>query len=326
MIPSRVAITVGEPAGIGADLLLQLIQIPQPIIPVVFADFRLLEARAAVLGLPIRLHPWMGESAVLAPGGLYGVDVPQTGSLAPQVIDLTNVPHILTALTEASDACLRGDLSALITGPVNKAAINAAGISFVGQTEWMATHCGVDIPVMMLASASLRVALVTTHLPLAKVPAAITAERLTTIITTVAGDLSRYFGISQPRLAVCGLNPHAGEQGYLGQEEQTIINPCLAALRLKGLQVTDALPADTLFVPEIAKDYDAIIAMYHDQGLPVVKTQGFGHVVNITLGLPICRMSVDHGTALTLAGTGKANSDSLQTVFNLAAQLSNHAR
>lgn len=318
----RVAVTVGESAGIGVDLLLALIQQPQPVMPVVFADFRLLEARAACLHLPLKLHPWTGERSLLPLGELYGVDIPQTGNFAPQHPDLRNVPQLLEALTEATSACRRGDMDALITGPVNKAVINAAGTPFIGQTEWVAACCGVDASVMMLASESLRVALVTTHLPLAKVPKAITAERIEAVVKTVAHDLTRFWHLPQPRLAVCGLNPHAGEQGYLGTEEQTIINPCLAALRLAGIDVTDAMPADTVFVPDMAKQYDAIIAMYHDQGLPVVKAQGFGAVVNITLGLPICRLSVDHGTALSLAGTGKASSESLQTVFNLAAKLS----
>lgn len=319
--PLRLAVTVGEPAGIGADLLLALIQQPQSVIPVVFADFNLLAARAVCLGLPLKLHPWMGTSALLPSGELYGVHIPQAGSLAPQHPDPHNVPQILAALNEATDACLRGDMDVLVTGPVNKAVINAAGTRFTGQTEWVARCCGVDAPVMMLASETLRVALVTTHLPLSNVPSAITPARIETVINIVAHDLTRFWGISQPRLAVCGLNPHAGEQGYLGIEEQTIMNPCLALLRQEGIDVTEAMPADTLFVPEIAKNYDAIIAMYHDQGLPVVKAQGFGSVINITLGLPICRLSVDHGTALSLAGTGKACSDSLQTVFHLAARI-----
>jgi 4-hydroxythreonine-4-phosphate dehydrogenase len=359
---SLVAVTVGEPAGIGADLLIALLQMPQLIIPVVFADFRLLAARAACLGLPLKLHVWTGERALLPLGELYGVDIPQAGSLAPQTVDPLNAAQVLAALSEATYACMRGDVDMLITGPVNKAAINAAGTPFIGQTEWVAACCGVEAPVMMLAipfgfqaatalpfrmlgrscptgtlaplrapcrnmksfgyDKPFRVALVTTHMPLAQVPGAITASRLASVVKTVAHDLTRFWGIVQPRLAVCGLNPHAGEQGYLGTEEQNLINPCLEALRAEGINVTDAMPADTLLVPEMAKDYDAIIAMYHDQGLPVIKAQGFGSVVNITLGLPICRLSVDHGTALSLAGSGKASSDSLQTVFNLAAQLS----
>lgn len=315
-----VAITVGEPAGIGADLILQLIQTPQPILPVIFADIRLLQARAATLGLSCQFKPWMGRAESLALGEAYVVNIPQAGTLTAQILDVANAPQIVAALTQAATACLRGELSALITGPVHKANINDAGIAFTGQTEWIAHCCEIAEPVMMLASETLRVALVTTHMALAKVPSAITRERLMYVVKTVAHDLTRFFHITQPRLAVCGLNPHAGEQGYLGTEEQTIINPCLATLRAEGFDVSDAISADTLFVPDIAASYDALIAMYHDQGLPVIKAQSFGAVVNMTLGLPICRLSVDHGTALSLAGTGMAKLDSLQTAVNLAAK------
>lgn len=319
-----ISVTVGEPAGIGADILLTCIQHKQSVIPVVFADFRLLKARATLLNLPLTIHTWQGQKKALPLGELYGVDIPQTGSFLPGELDINNVAQVLASLTAATEACLRGDMAALITGPVHKAIINDAGIVFSGQTEWIAKLCQIDMPVMMLASETLRVALVTTHVPLSQVPVFITETRLNKIITTTAADLTRFFGISKPRIAVCGLNPHAGEQGHMGMEEETIINPSLTKLRAKGLDVTDALPADTLFVPSFARQYDAIIAMYHDQGLPVIKAQGFGHVVNMTLGLPICRLSVDHGTALSLAGTGQAKDDSLQTVFNLAAKLSQH--
>ena len=326
---ARAAVTVGEPAGIGADLLLALIQKPQPLLPVVFADFRLLKARALALDLPLTLHAYEGQTTVLPLGELYGIDLPQAGSLAPGSIDTANVPQILASLDAATDACLHDNFATLITGPVNKAAMNASGTVFTGQTEWIARHCGLDLPVMMLASDTLRVALVTTHLPLASVPDAITASRLASVVRIVAHDLKRFFGITAPKMAVCGLNPHAGELGYLGTEEQTIINPCLTTLRQEGLNVSEAMPADTVFVPNIAKAFDAIIAMYHDQGLSVIKAEGFGRTVNMTLGLPICRLSVDHGTALSLAGTGQANANSLQTVFQLAATLAqsgSHAR
>lgn len=319
-----ISVTVGEPAGIGADILLTLIQRPQVIIPVVFADFRLLKARAQLLNLPLTLHEWQGQQEVLPLGELYGVDIPQAGGFLPGELDVNNVAQVLASLTAATNACLRGDMTALITGPVHKAIINDAGITFSGQTEWIAKLCEVNVPVMMLASETLRVALVTTHVPLSQVPALITERRLTQVITATVNDLTRFFGIAKPKLAICGLNPHAGEQGHLGKEEEDIINPCLAKLRAKGFNVSDTLPADTLFVPSFARQYDVIIAMYHDQGLPVVKAQGFGSVVNMTLGLPICRLSVDHGTALSLAGTGQAKDDSLQTAFDLAAKLSQH--
>jgi 4-hydroxythreonine-4-phosphate dehydrogenase len=219
------------------------------------------------------------------------------------------------------DGCLSGEFSAMVTGPVHKAVINQAGFPFTGHTEYIAARCGGGYPVMMLMSPGLRVALVTTHLPLSRVPAAITRDLLETVINIVHADLVSRFGIPAPKLLVCGINPHAGEQGYLGHEEQDTVEPVIRALRSRGLDLTGPVPADTAFTPDSLQGVDAVISMYHDQGLPVLKSRGFGEIVNVTLGLPVIRTSVDHGTAFSLAGTGRAKAGSLKAALDCAGTL-----
>jgi 4-hydroxythreonine-4-phosphate dehydrogenase len=236
-------------------------------------------------------------------------------------LNTANADYVLESIKIATQGCLSGQFQAMVTGPVNKAIINQAGHNFSGHTEFIAELCDQAFPVMLLANEKMRVALVTTHLPLAKVSEHITAIRLEKVITIAASDLTRRFGITRPRLLVCGLNPHAGEQGHLGDEEINIIIPTLNSLRETGLLITGPVPADTAFTPDSLRDIDLVIAMYHDQGLPVLKSHGFGDTVNITLGLPIIRTSVDHGTALDLVGTGKASSSSLSNAIHQAITL-----
>lgn len=310
------AITVGEPAGIGPDIVVQLLQklLPTPVI--VIGDPRHLQQRAAQLSLPLTVRSWDGSSAMAhEPGVAVMQEVLLTGTVIPGQLNPAHVPYVLNMLRQASDLCLAKKVKGVITGPVHKAVINEAGMAFSGQTEFFAEQCGVIKPIMMLANEHLRVVLVTTHLPLAQVPRHVTHDAIKTTIEVTAHALQQQFGIREPRLLVCGLNPHAGEQGYLGREEIDIINPCLRQLREQGLHLSDALPADTAFTPEHLATADAVVAMYHDQGLPVIKSQGFGDTVNITLGLPILRVSVDHGTALHLAGTGQARVDSLWAAY-----------
>jgi 4-hydroxythreonine-4-phosphate dehydrogenase len=233
---------------------------------------------------------------------------------------------VLRTLERAADGCLAGEFDALVTGPVHKSVINDAGIPFSGHTEFLAARCGGAHPVMLLAADSLRVALATTHLPLAEVSRAITRERLQRVLRILDHDLRARFGLPQPRILVCGLNPHAGEGGHLGREEIDVIGPALESLRAEGLELVGPLPADTLFTPRHLQHADAVLAMYHDQGLPVLKYAGFGHAVNITLGLPIVRTSVDHGTALELAGNGRAETGSLQAALELAANIVQRSR
>lgn len=316
------ALTAGEPAGIGPELCLQLAAEKRDSAVVVVASQPLLEDRARLLGLDVTLHPWQpgmaprkgaGELSVLHVGGCVSL---QAGKL-----DTANSRYVLETLTVAANGCLEGDFAGMVTAPVHKGVINEAGIEFSGHTEFLQELCGVERVVMMLATEELRVALVTTHLPLKDVPAAITPERLTQVATILDADLKTFFGIEQPRILVAGLNPHAGEGGHLGREEVEVIEPTLEKLRADGLQMVGPLPADTLFTPHWLDDADAVLAMYHDQGLPVLKFQGFGRAVNITLGLPIVRTSVDHGTALDLAGTGKADAGSLHTAIRMGEQM-----
>ncbi len=322
-LPLRLALTPGEPAGIGADICLQLAQSDCPAQLVVFADPNLLAQRAAQLGLSIRLQmfdraydpePHRGGTLKVQPVALKA---PVTaGTLNP-----ANADYVLETLRQATRACLQGDCAALVTAPLHKGVINQAGIPFSGHTEFLAAQTHTPQVVMMLATQQLRVALVTTHLPLADIAKAITTERVEQIIRILHQDLRERFGLQQPRILVCGLNPHAGEDGYLGREEIDIINPLLERLRLEGMQLRGAVPADTAFTQDSLAHTDVVLCMYHDQGLPVLKQAGFGEAVNITLGLPIIRTSVDHGTALTLAGTGKANISSLQQAVTIARQM-----
>jgi 4-hydroxythreonine-4-phosphate dehydrogenase len=247
--------------------------------------------------------------------------VPAAESVIPGKLDARNARHVLALLDRALEGCRSGEFLAMVTAPVQKSVINDAGIAFTGHTEYLAERLGVARPVMMLAAGNLRVALVTTHLPLARVPAAISSAAVMETIRTVAAELRNRWRIARPRIVVCGLNPHAGEGGHLGDEEVRIIGPAVDALRREGLDLLGPAPADTAFTPRALQGVDAVVAMYHDQGLPVLKAAGFGHAVNVTLGLPIVRTSVDHGTALDLAGTGRADSSSLAAAIDMALAL-----
>jgi 4-hydroxythreonine-4-phosphate dehydrogenase len=304
-----IAVTIGEPAGIGPDLCVRLAERASPIRLVAVGDLELMRARGRRLGAGVAFVPYArGES--LRPGGFPVLSVPVGAPVVAGELDPRNARTVLRTLQIALDGCLSGEFSAMVTAPVQKSVINAAGIAFTGHTEFLAERTHTPKVVMMLvggaARDTLRVALVTTHLALAAVPAAITMSEVTSTLRIVAADLRSKFGIASPRIGVCGLNPHAGEGGYLGREEIDVISPVIAALRKEGLDLTGPLPADTVFVPRIAATFDCVVAMYHDQGLPVLKHASFGHGVNVTLGLPIIRTSVDHGTALDLAADNAA--------------------
>ena len=318
----RIALTPGEPAGIGPDLCVQLAQTGHAVELVAIADPALLQQRAALLGLPLVLESYAPQTppSPQRPGVLTVLPVPLAAAARCGQLDPANAPYVLRTLAQAADGCLSGRFAALVTGPVHKGVINDAGLPFTGHTEYLAGLCGGQ-PVMLLAVSGLRVALATTHLPLARVSAAITPELLRRVITVLDRDLRRRFGIEHPRILVCGLNPHAGEGGHLGREEIEVIGPTLEALRSEGLELIGPLPADTAFTPPQLERADAVLAMYHDQGLPVLKHLGFGRAVNITLGLPIIRTSVDHGTALELAGTGQASGGSLIAALDTAVEL-----
>ena len=322
--PQLFALTPGEPAGIGPDLCLLLAQQAQPKPLIAIASRELLAQRAGQLGVAVELiavGPDAWPDTPSAAGSLYVWDTPLAAPVQPGQLDPANAPYVLETLTRAGRGCLDGQFAAMITAPVHKAVINQAGIPFSGHTEFLAELTHTEQVVMMLATRGLRVALVTTHLPLKDVAAAITAERLTRVTRILDHDLRSKFGIARPRILVCGLNPHAGEGGHLGREEIEVIEPTLERLRGEGLDLVGPLPADTLFTPKHLERCDAVLAMYHDQGLPVLKYKGFGAAVNITLGLPIIRTSVDHGTALDLAGSGRIDSGSLQVALEHAYQM-----
>ncbi len=327
---SRLAITPGEPAGIGPDLCVQLAQEAHGAELVAVADPGLLMERARRLGLPLHLEEadLARPPAPQAAGSLKVLPVQAPATVSPGRPTAANAPYVLETLRLAARGCLEGDFAALVTAPVHKGVINEAGIPFSGHTEFLAELAGVPRVVMMLATPGLRVALVTTHLPLRAVCDAITPQRLTEVLRITHRGLRRDFGLARPRLLVCGLNPHAGEEGHLGREEMDIIIPVLETLRGEGLALEGPLPADSLFIDRYLETADAVVAMYHDQGLPVLKHMGFGRAVNITLGLPFVRTSVDHGTALTLAGTGRASVASLalavDTALGMAAQRARH--
>jgi len=319
----RIALTPGEPAGIGPDLAVMIASMPGDVSPIAVADPALLRERADRLGLPLKIRPvdpGKGEPWPPEKGTLDVIPVPRSapticGKPAP-----ANAGYVLETLRVAADGCTNGRFDAMVTGPVQKSVINDAGYHFSGHTEFLAERVG-GHPVMMLTTSGLRVALVTTHLPLAEVARHITHERLTRIARILDGELRSRFGIEAPRILVCGLNPHAGEGGHLGREEIEVISPALDALRAEGLDLVGPLPADTVFTPDRLPGTDAVLAMYHDQGLPVLKHVGFGQAVNVTLGLPLIRTSVDHGTALDLAGTGDVDTGSLRAAVDLAAEL-----
>ncbi len=313
----RLAITPGEPAGIGPDLLVQLVQNPQPCELVAYADPALLLGRARLLGLPLSLRPPQG-TALRGDGELAVVAVTAAREVRPGTPDAANAPYVLDTLRLALRDTHQGICQGMVTGPVHKGIINDAGIPFTGHTEFLAEQTHTSRVVMMLATEGLRVALATTHLPLSQVPAAITQNGLRETLHILHNELRLRFAIDQPRILVCGLNPQAGEGGHLGREEIDVIIPVLEACRREGIDAVGPLPADTLFTPRHLANCDAVLAMYHDQGLPVLKYKGFGAAVNITLGLPIIRTSVDHGTAFDLAGTGKGDTGSLATAIEQA--------
>ena len=322
----RLAVSVGEPAGIGPDICLDLAASGSEDVDLTFVgDARVLEARAALLGRSVRIVPVDSNAAKAAPAVLRVLHIDLPRPPPPGRPDSANSPAVLRALDAAVDGCLAGRFDALVTAPLGKGVIADAGMPFSGHTEYLAARCGVARVVMMLVAGNLRVALATTHLPLRRVPDALTVPGLTETLRILADDLRRRFGVERPRIAVCGLNPHAGERGHLGREEIDVIAPAIAGARAQGLDVEGPLPADTLFTPARLEPFDAVLAMFHDQGLPVLKYAGFGQAVNVTLGLPIIRTSVDHGTAYDLAGTGRADAGSLRQAVALAAQLARAA-
>lgn len=323
----RIVITPGEPAGVGPDLVIALAQQDWPVELVVCADPALLLTRAKELKLPLQLREYQqGTPALAQPAGTLTIlPVKIAAEVMPGQLDVKNSHYVVETLAKACDGAISGEFAALVTGPVQKSIINDAGIPFIGHTEFFADRSHCPRVVMMLATEELRVALATTHLPLLAVPGAITQTSLHEVISILDHDLKTKFGISQPQIYVCGLNPHAGEGGHMGHEEIDTIIPALDALRQQGINLIGPLPADTLFQPKYLQHADAVLAMYHDQGLPVLKYQGFGRAVNITLGLPFIRTSVDHGTALELAATGTADVGSFITALNLAIKMINNS-
>ena len=323
----RIAITAGEPAGIGPDIVLKAALQPWQAELVAIADPTLLRERAALLGVAVTLETADLNAAprTHTPGTLRVLPVALAGACRPGELDPVNAPYVVATLQQAVDGCLRRDFHAMVTAPVQKSVINDAGIPFSGHTEFLARATGTARVVMMLATPGMRVALATTHLPLAAVPAAITGELLLATLQILVQDLRDRFGLARPRVAVLGLNPHAGEGGHMGREEIDTIIPALEQLRAGGMDLQGPLPPDTAFNPKVLEQCDAVFAMYHDQGLPVLKYAGFGNAVNITLGLPIVRTSVDHGTALDIAGSGRADAGSLQQALAHAISMAGRA-
>jgi len=314
-------LVTGEPAGIGPELCVRLIQRPLDASVVAYADPDTLRAAARALDLPLRI---VDPDTASAPGVLPVHAIAQARPSRFGFADTANAASVFAALKAAAEACIGGERDGLVTGPIHKATLNDAGIAYTGTTELLAQWAGCDV-VMMLARPDLRVALVTTHLPLRAVPDAITAARLTRVIEVLHHDLMRRFAIAAPRIAVLGLNPHAGEAGHLGREEIEVIIPVLSRLREQGMNLIGPLPADTAFLPQHLAQCDVVLAMYHDQGLPVLKHAGIDQGINITLGLPYPRVAVDHGTALELAGRGVADASSLCAAFALCSVLARSA-
>ena len=321
MIMLPLYVTSGEPAGIGPDICLSLAGRVDERPVVVLADMQMLQQRAEQLDNHVELVAYQGQQQSSLSGQLFVEHVPLIEAVESGQLNPANAAYVIEQLRRSADYAMSGRSVGVATAPVQKSVINDAGIGFSGHTEYYQEFAGVDRVVMMLATKTLRVALATTHLPLRDVPDAITKQRLHQVIDILIHDLKTKFKIATPRILVCGLNPHAGEDGYLGREEIEIINPVLETYRQQGIHISLSLPADTLFTPDHLKETDAVLAMYHDQGLPVLKSQGFGEAVNITLGLPFIRTSVDHGTALSLAGTGQAKSSSLHVAVDLALDL-----
>jgi 4-hydroxythreonine-4-phosphate dehydrogenase len=296
-----IAVTSGEPAGVGPELCVMLARQDLPARLIAIGDRGLLRGFPEIEHLPLERPRAAGR------------------------LEPANSRYVLAILERAVKGCLAGDYDAMVTAPVQKSVINDAGIPFTGHTEFLAERCGVPQVVMMLVGGGLRVALATTHLPLSAVPAAITREGLYKTLQILDGDLRKRFSLAQPRILVAGLNPHSGESGHLGSEDQETVAPAIALARKEGIDASGPIPADTLFVPERLRHADAVLAMYHDQGLPVLKYASFGRGVNVTLGLPFVRTSVDHGTALDLAGSGKADPGSLIEAVKLAIELASPA-
>jgi len=318
----KLAVTPGEPAGIGPDLIIMLAEQEWEAQLVIFADRDLLRARAAVLGKKIDIIPYSkGMDYIQKPGEIIVNHVPCAKEPIAGVLDSENGHYVVNTLRLACEANMEGEFNAVVTGPVHKGIINKAGVSFSGHTEYFAVQSNTADVVMMLATDGLRVCLATTHIPLAYVSKAITRERIEKVVGIMHADLQQKFGIEHPTIYVCGLNPHAGEDGHLGREEIEVITPALDRLRESGMNLVGPLPADTIFQPKYLEKADAVLAMYHDQGLPVLKFKGFGNSVNITLGLPFIRTSVDHGTATDLAGTGQADTGSMARAINKAIKL-----
>jgi 4-hydroxythreonine-4-phosphate dehydrogenase len=314
------ALTPGEPAGIGPDLVTLWAQQDRDVDLVVVADPDLLRERARLRGVPLTLRTDPAQPT-RAGGELTIVEVPAGVPVEPGQLNPDNAPYVLQTLDLAIDECRAGRFAGLVTGPIQKSVINEAGVDFTGHTEYLAARCASPQVVMLLVAGEMRVALATTHVALRDVAPLITEALIGEVVDVLHGDLKRRFGLSSPRILVAGLNPHAGESGHLGREELESIEPALVAARARGCDVVGPLPADTVFTPDYLARADAILAMYHDQGLPALKAVGFGAAVNVTLGLPIVRTSVDHGTALDLAGSGAVNQGSLVAAIALAAQL-----
>ncbi|HSY95266.1 MAG TPA: 4-hydroxythreonine-4-phosphate dehydrogenase PdxA [Steroidobacteraceae bacterium] len=319
----RIVITSGEPAGIGPDACVVLAQQGWEADIVVAADVGLLAATADALRLPLDIERYDSSrpSAAHRAATLKVMHIPTARAVIAGRPDPHNAAYVIDMLNRACDGCMNGEFAAMVTAPVQKSTLMDAGYAFTGHTEYLAARTRAALPVMLLQSGGLRVALVTTHLALADVPRAVTRERLRATLRIVNMDMERHFSLGKARIAVLGLNPHAGEAGHLGREEIDVIEPVIRELRAEGLSIEGPVPADTAFTPRFLETADVIVAMYHDQGLPVIKHVGFGHAVNMTLGLPILRTSVDHGTALSLARTGKADAGSLRAALALAIDL-----
>ena len=318
----RIVLTSGEPGGVGPELCLQVARVRRPCELVCLADADMLAERARQIGSTVQLHPYDPERRrPQEAGSLTVLHQPLATRSVAGRLDSRNAHYVLALLDRALAGTRQGEFAAMVTAPVHKGIINDAGVHFTGHTEYLAAQLGVARSVMLLAAGSLRVALATTHLPLKDVSAAITVDSLCATAAILDADLRKWWGIDAPRIAVCGLNPHAGEGGYLGDEEIRVIGPAIARMKERGIQASGPLPADTAFVPQMLAGFDAVLTMYHDQGLPVIKHAGFDRTVNITLGLPILRTSVDHGTALDLAGTGGADPGSLAAAIELAIEI-----
>ena len=319
----RIMISPGEPAGVGPDITIKIAQYPWPAELVVVADPELLISRAKQLNLPLTLVPIDANETIAPhqPGILKILPIALNAPCEAGKINSDNSAYVIHCLELATDECLKNRAHGLVTGPVHKAAINQANIDFTGHTEFLAKRCNAPHVIMLFVTDKMKVALATTHIPLSQVASAITTKGLTTTLRLFASELEKKFHITHPKILVCGLNPHAGESGLLGREEIDIIEPALAQLRAENINVVGPLPADTIFTEKYLEIADAIFSMYHDQALPVVKFQGFSNAVNITLGLPIIRTSVDHGTALDIAGTHHSDAGSMVAALRLAIEL-----